>query len=136
MASVRQILDSHERELLQRLDQLRAQVREVEAELGEVRGAKAGLSKQSSSAADLAFVNKENPYARMTNKQLALTALKEHFPEGALASELIDFFKTEWDRVIDRATFSPQLSRLLQDGDLEKEGKVWKLKKNKPSVFD
>ncbi len=129
MPSIRQVLDSHERELLQRRDQLRSQLQDAEAELEEVRRAKAALVGSDKTDSSVASVD-DDRYARMTNKQLAVAALEEHFTSGAKASELVSFFKSRWNREIDRSTFSPQLTRLLRDGLVEKDGMVWRLKKD------
>lgn len=130
MPSIRQVLDSHERELLQRRDQLRDQLQGAEAELEEVRRAKAALTGSDQSGSPHAVVVDDDRYARMTNKQLAVAALEQHFTSGAKASELVSFFKSRWNREIDRSTFSPQLTRLLRDGLVEKDGMVWRLKKD------
>lgn len=58
------------------------------------------------------------PYAHLTMKQLVVKALDEHFPQGATARQLIEFFRFAWDRQIERTNLSPQLSRLYHEGTI------------------
>jgi hypothetical protein len=57
--------------------------------------------------------------SRMTIKQLIFKTLFDHFPGGATAAELCDFFDGGYGRVIDRNSLSPQLSRMRDDGLIE-----------------
>lgn len=67
-----------------------------------------------------------SPYQHLTMKQLVVKALREHFPLGATARQLIDFFRDAWGCNIERANLSPQLSRLYQDGVLgRREDHYW-----------
>ncbi len=128
MPTVRELLDSLERELLKKLDALRAQTQPLEAELGDVKRARLAVGGTALPSIAEMIGGDVMRYARMTNKELALQALTEHFPQGATAAELLRFFKADWGREIDLSSFSPQLSRLVQAGVLEKEGRVWKIK--------
>jgi hypothetical protein len=61
-------------------------------------------------------------------KQLVLKALEEHFPNGATAIQLIDFFHNAWGRTdVIRSSLSPQLSRLKVEKDIILSGKTWTL---------
>lgn len=71
------------------------------------------------------MVDEESPYARMTMKDLVRKALGERFKDGATAAQLIEFFRNAWDRHIERANLSPQLSRLKQDREIDRRGNVW-----------
>lgn len=62
----------------------------------------------------------------MTLKQLVVKALAEAFPGGATALQLLAHFKA-WGRDIARTSLSPQLSRLKDEGVIERSGKVWTL---------
>jgi hypothetical protein len=57
-----------------------------------------------------------DPYAALTMKQLVVKALTEHFPQGATTRQLLEFFRDGWNRNIERANLSPQISRLYQEG--------------------
>lgn len=73
---------------------------------------------------------KANPAIQtFTFKQLVVKALRDHFPEGATANQLLEFFRREWGREIMRTSLSPQLSRLKDDNLIEREGKTWHLSK-------
>jgi hypothetical protein len=66
------------------------------------------------------------PYRHLTMKQLVVKALSEHFPQGATAKQLRDFFRDAWGREIARENLSPQLSRLRWDKIIGwKEPHLW-----------
>lgn len=67
------------------------------------------------------------PYEHWTLKQIAVQALRDHFPEGATANQLLDVLKAAYGREIERSSLSPQLSRLKEDGIIELDGKLWRL---------
>jgi len=77
-------------------------------------------------------------FRSLTMKDLTVKALKEHFRNGATSSQLLEFFADKWGRSdIMRTSFSPQLSRLKNEGMISLVGKVWVLedghpKKNEP----
>jgi hypothetical protein len=66
-----------------------------------------------------------SPYEHLTMKQLIMKALTEHFSRGTTAKQLREFFRDAWARKIDRASLSPQLSRLRSDKIIDREGNVW-----------
>lgn len=69
-----------------------------------------------------------NPFASLTMKELIIKALLERFENGATAAQLLSFFSEAWGRKdIMRSSFSPQLSRLKNDGVIVLNGKVWSL---------
>jgi hypothetical protein len=68
-------------------------------------------------------------YQHLTMKQLVVKALKEHFPDGATAKQLREFIRDAWNRDIERANLSPQLSRLHGEDILEWRDGIWSLKK-------
>jgi hypothetical protein len=64
----------------------------------------------------------------LTLKNLVIKALKEHFPKGADANQLVEFFHNSWGRTdVMRSSLSPQLSRLKVDKVLDLNGRVWTL---------
>lgn len=149
--SVRELLDEHITNILAQLDPVRAQVAVLERELADARRARAAITSETASAIAETNVNRllrvggarpvfygggeardltppESPYAQLTMKQLVRKALGEHFPNGATAAELMDFFADAWGRNdIVRTSLSPQLSRLKREGDITLRGKTWYL---------
>jgi hypothetical protein len=72
-----------------------------------------------------------SPYEHLTMKQLIMKALTEHFQLGTTAKQFREFFRDAWARDIDRASLSPQLSRLRGDKIIDRKGNVWfMIKKN------
>jgi len=150
------MLEAHERDIVDRLSALRAQITPLEQELHEVRMAKAALQRETANSREpqLALANpahvkaadadarsvatpvvlttnfERSPYAHLTIKQLVLKALREHFPEGATANQMLDVFANVWGRgEIARTSLSPQLSRLKEDDHLIfRRGHVWHLR--------
>jgi len=129
-----------ERDLSDKIDAIRKEVEPLERELSDVRRARAALEErvveqgqpQSTSPPpqDWSLVK----FRGMTMKQLTLRALQEHFPNGATANELIEFFARTWGRKdIVRESFSPQLSRLKREGKIKLHGKVWSLANHEAS---
>ena len=66
-----------------------------------------------------------SPYDHLTMKQLIMKALTEHFQSGATAKQFREFFRDAWSRNIDRASLSPQLSRLRSDKIIDRKGDIW-----------
>ena len=68
----------------------------------------------------------------LTIKQMILNALRDHFVDGATPTELSDYFRTAYGKVVHRNSISPQLARLREEGSVEQppgllnEGK-WKI---------
>jgi hypothetical protein len=119
---VRDYLCERELDLQKQIDALYAEIRPLEAEMAEIRRAKGalGLSIERKSAAAL---------PNMTMKQLIIKALVEHFPDGARARDLREFFCDAWGRDIPRTHLSPQLSRLKSVNiiDVCPESRRWKI---------
>jgi hypothetical protein len=132
--TLREFLDRRERELTERATKLRDELLPCEAELAEIRQVKAALGhKLGSSLAALFLQNATakldakgaakrttaagpDPFEQMTIKGLIVKALDEHFQAGATTQELLEFFRNAWGRDIDRASLSPQMSRLQEEG--------------------
>lgn len=118
-----------------RLEDLRAEVRPLEAELEQVlRGIKAmaGLFPPTGVIASRNAVahrqRMANPDAKeLTIKQMVIATLREHLPNGATANEMLDAFLRNWGRKEMRTSLSPQLTRLKRDGKIDLHGKVWTL---------
>jgi hypothetical protein len=59
-----------------------------------------------------------SPYGNLTMKELIVKVLREHFPNGATARQMLVFFRDAWSRSIERQNLSPQISRLFQEGTI------------------
>lgn len=141
--TLREFLEQREQDLIQEIGALRHKLVPLEGELADVRSAKSALAKEQSqqqtlsplAAAALAqpypastAIEAGSPYQLLTMKQLVLKALRERFPKGATANELIEFFWNAWGRTdVVRSSLSPQLSRLKDDGKISREGYRWLL---------
>ncbi len=130
--SVRSVLEELERQLQSRVDALRRELEPLERELSDVRKAKSALAPRPTEAAgslnlsEAALHEAPEPYRSMTMKQLIRAALREQFPNGATANQLLDFFAHSWSRRdIVRSSLSPQLSRLRWDKEIDRNGYRW-----------
>jgi len=63
---------------------------------------------------------------KKTLKELAIDILWDH-PEGLEASAILGVMAGKLGLVVRRESLSPQLSRLGQEGFLEREGLLWKI---------
>lgn len=144
--TVYEFLERRERELTHELAGLRGEVDVREKELAHVRSARRqidllgandaadfGKPKQISiegvSAKGIAGEIKASvgheikkadaQYDHLTIKELILKAMDDHFHNGATAIELREFIKNAYGRDIDRASLTPQMSRLRDEGILE-----------------
>ena len=71
-------------------------------------------------------------FERLTIKELVVKALMEHFPRGATAAELGEFFRNAYGRVVDRTSLSPKLSSLRREGWVDQlPNSVWNLNGDK-----
>lgn len=132
MASVRDFLAQREQELAAQLDELRKKREPLENELADVRRARAALGPEPPTLLDVVRQLAKGPpssnFADWTLKQMTMRALQDHFPEGATAQTLLEFFRAAYGREIARESLSPQLSRLAdKDGLIMRDGKTWKL---------
>lgn len=137
---LRDYLEQRESELLTEIGDLHRKLAPLEAELAEVRRAKAAIGMPISDAAPadekllrsvtlerFDEVQRTSPYAHLTMKQLVVKALGEHFQHGAETRELVDFFRDAWGRDIARTNLSPQISRLYSEGVISRTGRLWVL---------
>lgn len=146
MSTITQLMDKREKEVTEQIGHLRKQLAPLEAELAQIRVAKAAMKvdepTQSTQPAELTIKSVPfldvfglppmlGAYQHLTMKQLTVKALKEQFRNGATANQLIAFFKNAWGRTdVVRSSLSPQLSRLQEDGYIKREGRVWHLMKD------
>jgi hypothetical protein len=159
--NLRQFLENRERELMEEIADLHGQLAPKEAELAEIRRAKAAIGMAaptpggatgvsfsesshqqgdagctftssgvvdlpahlaaSSGATEPVYVpERRSPYDGMTMKQLVVKVLREHFHNGATTRQMLEFFRDAWGRDIERTNLSPQLSRLSQEGIIDR----------------
>lgn len=122
-------------EIWARIEALRAEIKPLEAEFDQVKRGIAAMAGpylptgvEASRNAVAHHIRKANPAAQdLTIKQMVITTLREHLPNGATANELLDAFLRNWGRIEMRTSLSPQLTRLKRDGKIELHGKVWTL---------
>jgi hypothetical protein len=141
--TVADMLKRRERELVQQTAALRGLLVPKERELEDVRRAMQALgispdyvgALQDFLAAEPATTSPSNdspsthqvPDTLLINgkihsgsiKDLILQALRDFFRDGATPSELSQFFKTAYNRTVDRGSISPQLARLRGQGAVE-----------------
>ena len=90
------------------------------------------LLKPSEKNISLLAPRKLKPEGTMRIKPMILEILERN-PEGLKALDILSSIKNEYLIDIMRTSLSPQLSRLKRDGEIDKNGKIWLLPKNKPS---
>jgi hypothetical protein len=154
--AVTNALDQVEIELRSELDAIREELQPlqqraiaIEEELARVRvarsavyarskePAKAGADMPKGGLAPWLYLPTSSEFRHLTMKQLVRMALDEHFPNGATANELLDHFHRDFGRTdIMRSSLSPQLSRMKSDGEIRREGLVWKLPDSAPALFE
>lgn len=146
-------LKRRELELIQQTAALRGMLVPKEKELDAVRQAMQAVGIQPSYAAALTpFLDDESQAGgslahtivtvpkqlvingvavNLTIKEMILAALKDHFHVGATPVELRNYFKAVYGRDVDRASISPQLARLRDNGMISQspEG-FWRLPKS------
>jgi hypothetical protein len=98
-----------------------------------------GIAVLTGSASPSVVIGKPtDPYPGASIKQLILVAFSdkpEFRAQGAKAGQIRQFIKDAYARDIDRATLSPQITRLSRDGFIEAAGGgVWKLAKKEPNT--
>ena len=142
--SLQTLLERHEARIINEMSALYERLAPLERELADVRKAKASLTREtdpqlrliipsiaegSTTVGGIPWASTGiSPYRQHTIKQLVRKALAEHFPSGATANDLIDFFAKAWGRDdISRTSLSPQLSRLKSEGAISVHRRVWKL---------
>jgi len=60
-------------------------------------------------------------------KEKVKLALREKYPQGATALDILAYLNERWDRQIVRSSLSPQLSRLKKEGVITLDNDIWKL---------
>ncbi len=122
-------------QLRTQLADLRATIAPIEFELRQVESTIAFMTRipakgtEATRNAVAHQARQNNPeFQSFTMKQLVLKALEEQFVDGATSGQLLEFFARVWGRTdIMRSSFSPQLSRLKEEGSIVLEGRMWKL---------
>jgi hypothetical protein len=148
-------LDRRERELMHRLAAIQGEMAPLEAEISQIRRAKAAVATpptidNSVPPRNANYVDALRPFlevkpmgigtvsgsgALMTIKQLVIRALLHQFRDGATPAQLREFIRDAYGRDIERSSLSPQLSRLKAGGIVEQPNllnDVWKLAPGTP----
>lgn len=124
-------LELRERDVLDQLEELDRKRDPLLSYLADIRVAKAALRPSVAPLLKLAHTPDDASaqfYQSLTLKQLTLRALRDRFLDsGASAQQLLEFFENGYGRQIERSSLSPQLSRLKEDGEVELDGKLWRL---------
>jgi hypothetical protein len=135
-STVIEMLENAQSSLVERIERLRAELVPLERELANAARALMAIAKEEAAASKTASMptvavvaSPNSPYSHLTMKELAVKALREQFPNGATAAELLDHFVGAWNRGdVVRSSLSPQLSRLKAEGTIKLEnGNVWVL---------
>jgi hypothetical protein len=110
----------------QRRADIQAQIKSLRAELAEVDAAAAAV-----------FGNEAEPRqrrergsagtGRKTLKEMAVEALQKN-TDGLEAAAILQWIKERYGLDVARESMSPQLSRLGQEGEIVRNGYVWRLK--------
>lgn len=111
------------------------QLRQIDAEVARLKSekdkVKQALAIFKAAPAPVTYSGAAGGESHSTNepifKDKVRQALKTQFPQGATARELLEYINENWTRQIKRASLSPQLSRLRQEGVITVNGGVWKL---------
>jgi len=137
---LRRYLEVRERELRETINEITGDLDGVHGELAEIDKVKAAIGLAPSTVLSAASRAGEKPakwervaqaagipYQSLTIKQLILKALNDHFPTGATVSQLVEFFREQWGRDIEKQSLSPQLTRLFTAGLIGQfeEGREW-----------
>src|SRR5262249_14265844 len=119
----RNFLDTREAQLIEEIGRLRSQLVPMEKELAEIRAAKGalglstgtstlasvlvqGLPQANSNHSALASIIATHGMAAATSpsiKQLALQALRDHFPAGATSQQIREFIRDGYGRDVERS---------------------------------
>jgi hypothetical protein len=135
--TLRKFLDRRERELLNSVAMLKAQIEPLETELAEIRRSKSALRSPDEVAATAAIEAAKNAAAlerrfamyreigqRLRNtkvqslkiKDLIVRVFLEHFADGATPADIGGRILASYDRVVDPGSLRPNLARLKGDG--------------------
>ncbi len=118
---IRSFLDERERELTIEIAKLTEQLAPLEGELADIRRAKAALGL---SLSQMPLSSR----GQGTMKHLVTKALRDQFPAGATTRQLLEFFDYGLGRKIQRQNLSPQISRLVSAGVVERRGAIYMLR--------
>jgi hypothetical protein len=142
--NLHEMLDRRESELAARASELRAELLPIEREIEEIKAARSaivrvreiparGSDAGKSAVAYWLSADRNAAYRTQTMKQLVRIALADHFKHGATANQMLSLFRDTFGRDdIIRSSLSPQLSRLKSEGEIMRDGLVWRLAPPKP----
>ena len=114
--------------LVDRLRQIDAEIARLKSEKDKTKQALAIFKADLATPIHNGAATKESGVAREPIfKDKVRHALKTQYPQGATARELLQYINSNWGRQVKRASLSPQLSRLRQEGVITVENSIWKL---------
>jgi hypothetical protein len=129
--SLEDFISRRRRELAAQAGQLRDQLHVLEAEIDQLdRAAKAaGIPPFDPAAAhDIDYVT---PHLSERTIKAAVLAVLNEVGRGMTALEILAAINSRFNSSYARTSLSPQLSRLKQQGSIERDGIVWSLGKPK-----
>lgn len=109
--------------LLNRRDEIKAQIKELRLELVQLERMLAQLKADTSAAS---HASPQQNSKLMTIKAMALEVLSQN-PGGMDTQSIIDAIARQFEKIIERPSMSPQLSRLKADGEIEQVGHLWRM---------
>lgn len=123
MESTADILLAHKRKLLEELDQAKARVAAIEAEIASANSALGSVPWPAEKPAP-AMPSPEG--RKMSVKAMVVDALATRFPHGASVHDLLDCFATVYGRDdVARTSLSPQLTALKNERKIKRDGMTW-----------
>jgi DNA-binding transcriptional ArsR family regulator len=119
MITIREFLSNRRTEIKQHIADMRAELQDIdtlESTLSGPRAKKAPSDKPARA--------RGRRRSTETLRDMALAVLKNR-PEGVNASQLVAAIKDKFGVDVERASLSPQLSRLNKDGLIRRDGYTW-----------
>ena len=113
--TLRDFLDRREGEI-------KSAIKNLRAELKELKSAKQALPSGDGDPKPNKPVSKNS---EPTIKELCITILESVYPKGLSANSLLDVMAHDHGRNVERASLSPQLSRLKRTGELNLVDGEW-----------
>lgn len=119
METLRDFLDRREGEI-------KSQIKALKAELTELKTARGAVA----SSEGVTNGSKSSDSSAPTIKDMSLSILRNAHPDGITAQEILSRMSEQYNREIDRASLSPQLSRLRKEGSINLDDGRWSLRKD------
>jgi hypothetical protein len=132
MATVREFLRQQRSAIAAEIEPLEQKLHELKAELDDVNRAERALDPSQSPWDELVddAVPTRGVLREGTIKDFVVRVLSER-PRGLVAVDILSAINRRFGTDYPRTSLSPQLSRLKQEGVLDREGLVWRIAKEK-----